>query len=126
MNREMTPEVYGKIFVGVEDSVVRGTNSSFTVELAKEAGFEMNALMVYTPMVGGRELGVDLGCIHGVDMPPEDNFITSRVGRDPKAIANELGIDYVGFLSVQGLVNVFERFGINGDELCLECIYSRN
>ncbi len=123
---EMNPMADGRDFVSIDDSIIRLTNGPVARIKAEERGFRMRQMLCYTPMVGGSEDGVDLGCEHGIDMPPDDNFVTRRVGRYPERIAKELGVEYVGFLSLEGLVNVFERHGIGRKNLCLECVTSRN
>ncbi len=123
----LSPVTTGKRFMAIDDSLVRGTNTPVAKIKAAERGFEMRQLGFYTPVLGGCEDGVDMGCDHGVDMPRKvENFIASRVGRDPKKIADTLGVDYVGFLSIEGLVSVFERRGIKRQNLCLECVSPRN
>ena len=124
VNPDMDPKKHGRCFVAVDDSVVRGGNSPEAARKARARGFEMKQLVLYTPMIGGNEDGVALGCEHGIDMPPTDNFVTQRVGRNPDAIARELGIERVDFLSVDGLVDVFENHGITRNNLCLACVAS--
>jgi len=126
VDTRLSPDYIGSSFTGIDDSVVRGTNVPIAKEKAKERGFNMRQLLVYTPVIGGREGDMDLGCENGVDMPPDDNFVARRVGRDPKRIADALGIEHVGFLSIEGLLNVFERYGIGRKQLCLECVRAKN
>jgi glutamine phosphoribosylpyrophosphate amidotransferase len=125
VNHEMEPERSGSNFLAIDDSIIRLTNGPVAKRKAEERGFRMRQLLSYTPIIGGNEIGIDLGCEHGIDMPRNDNFVASRVGRDPSAIARELGVDYVGFLSVGGLINVFERYGVGPGSLCLECVTAK-
>ncbi|MBI4014815.1 MAG: hypothetical protein HY365_02570, partial [Candidatus Aenigmarchaeota archaeon] len=126
VNPDMYPGKHGARFVAIDDSVVRGGNSPEAARKARARGFEMKQLVLYTPMIGGYEDGMALGCEHGIDMPPSDNFVTRRAGRNPAAIAKELGIERVDFLSVDGLVSVFERYGITRDNLCITCVAAKN
>ncbi len=131
VDQTLDPEEIGRYFLAIDDSIVRGTNLPNGRIKAEERGFKMKQVGIYTPIVGGQEYDgkeiVHLGCDHGVDMPRKvERFIASRVGRDPKKIADALGVEYVGFLSVEGMVNVFERHGIRRQNLCLECVRARN
>lgn len=126
VNPELDPDTIGRDFLAIDDSIVRGTNVPVARKKAESRGFRMRQLGIYTPIVGGTEDGIDLGCEHGVDMPRDDNFIARRAGRDPKKIADALSVDYAGFLSVEGLVSVFERFNIDRGYLCTECIRARD
>jgi len=74
----------------------------------------------YTPKIGivGAD-GNPRGCLFGVDMPPTDTFIAR--GRTQEDINKELAME-VGYLSVDGMLNVFESMGMSREHLCTFCI----
>ena len=111
----------GSTVIVIDDSIIRGTNSKKAVEMLQKAGYHVEAVLSYTPILGGEENGIKLGCNYGVNMPPSDNFIATRVGRNPKKISEELGVPTY-FLSVAQMKEVYAKFGIK--KLCLECVSS--
>lgn len=123
-NLFLLPGIENKIkdkAVGViDDSIVRGNVARRVKHLLYEvAGVKEVHLMSYTPKVGIRKNGVDHGCLYGVDMPPTDNFIAR--GKTDQQISDALGMETY-FLSVNGLLEAFERMGINRESLCYHCI----
>jgi len=110
-----------KTVIIVDDSVVRGNNSKRAIEILKrEADVKNIYLINYTPKIGGvPEDGIPRGCTYGVDMPPTDNFIVRR--GDDKVISEEIGAEVL-FMSVEGMLKVFEKLGIRRENLCYFCI----
>jgi len=103
----------------IDDSLIRGVNSRVAVEMLKKAGANKVALLLTEPMVGGCEREIQLGCERGVAMPPNDEFATVEFGRNPEKIGKGIGVDYLGFMEINGLTRALD---IPADKLCMECI----
>ena len=72
----MEDKLKGKTLILIDDSMVRGNNAPKSLKLLSEVGVKKVYLVSYTPPIGivpGDD--VARGCLFGVDMPPEDNFI---------------------------------------------------
>ncbi len=116
----------GKTVGVIDDSTIRGNNSAHAKELLQSFGAEKIYFMNYTPKIGviGND-GLARGCLFGVDMPPEDDFVVrtedGRRNRTDAEINNSLGMD-VYFLSRAGMFSAFERAGIKRTNLCSYCI----
>ncbi len=123
---EFKDSLKGKNVVLIDDSTVRGNNSRRAKELLLNAGAKKVYLLNYTPKIGiiGKD-GVKRGCLFGVDMPPEDDFVVrtadGKKNRTDLEISKELGME-VCFLSVEGMLRAFERSGIDRKHLCTYCI----
>ena len=95
----------GKRVGAIDDSIIRGDTSRHVVRLLREAGASEVYILSGTPPVG--DYGSDAqarGCLFGVDMPVEDNFIAREHG--PKEIADRIEANGVYYLSVRGLEKV--------------------
>jgi amidophosphoribosyltransferase len=111
----------GKRIVSIDDSMVRGNNSKRERELLYEEGGAAKVYHVnYTPPIGiiGQD-GEPRGCLFGVDMPPEDNFIAR--GKTQEEISDEMGMPIV-YISSKGMLKVFEKLGMSERHLCTYCI----
>ena len=123
---EYTHSLKGKTVVLIDDSTIRGNNCKRAKELLINAGVKKVFLLNYTPKIGiiGKDK-IKRGCLFGVDMPPNDEFIVrtqdGKRNRTDKEISEQLGMD-VFFLSPEGLFKVFERVGIQRNNLCSFCI----
>jgi amidophosphoribosyltransferase len=111
----------GKVVAVVDDSMVRGNNVKREIELLmNEAGVKKCYHINYTPPIGimGKD-GVARGCMFGVDMPPDDDFIARN--RTPEEISQKLGMQ-VFYISTEGMLRAFEKLGLKRNELCTFCI----
>ena len=118
---EIMEQLKGKTVAMIDDSTIRGNNSRRATKLLNEEGQVKKAYLVnYTPPIGiiGED-GVARGCMFGVDMPPDDNFIAR--GRTTEQISEEMGINVV-YLSSEGMLKAFEKLGIERKRLCTYCI----
>jgi amidophosphoribosyltransferase len=111
----------GKRIISVDDSMVRGNNSKREKDLLyANAGAKKVYHVNYTPPIGiVGEDGVPRGCLFGVDMPPDDNFIAR--GRTQEEISYEMGM-HVVYISSKGMLKVYEELGIPEENLCTYCI----
>ena len=91
--------IKGKKVVVVDDSVIRGTTSRGRMELLKRAGAKEIHLRISCPPTRHP-------CYYGIDFQTEKGLIAA--GRDVDDIARELGIDSLGYLSMDGLLSAVD------------------
>jgi amidophosphoribosyltransferase len=101
--------VDGKRVVVVDDSIVRGTTSKRLMAMIRDAGAREIHLRVSSPPI-------QYPCFYGIDTPRRDDLIAARYSLDE--IRDYLGVDSLGYLSVEGLL---EATGIPGDNFCVAC-----
>jgi amidophosphoribosyltransferase len=115
-----------KTILVIDDSTIRGTNSKHAKLLLDRCSVKKIYYANYTPKIGiiGKDK-IPRGCLFGVDMPPEDNFIVrsedGKRNRTDEEIKTAMNLD-VYFLSKQGMLNAFAKSGINPKNLCTFCI----
>lgn len=123
---DSTDFLRGKSVILIDDSTIRGNNSKRAIEILKQAGVGKVYLLNYTPKIGLiGDNGIKRGCIYGVDMPPDDNFVVrqdleNRNSSDLE-ISEKIGAE-VRFLSIEGMFNAFSKAGLQREELCSFCI----
>ncbi len=127
--------VNGRHVVVIDDSIVRGNVLKRVRKLLiREAGADKVTVCSYTPPIGimGEE-GVLHGCEYGVDMPPEDKFISRIIDKENERplrnatleeISRKAGMS-VHYLSRAGLAHVFEQVGLPFSKFCSYCIGGR-
>ncbi len=84
----------GKRVVLVEDSIVRGTTSKRIVQIVREAGAAEVHFRIASPPIRFPDF-------YGIDMPTRDQLIAANMTNEE--IAKEIGVDSLGYLSVDGL-----------------------
>ncbi len=84
----------GKKIVVVEDSIVRGTTFKKIAKLLRDAGAKEIHLRVSSPPVISP-------CYYGMDFPTSEELMASK--RSVEEIRQFIGIDSLGYLSVEGL-----------------------
>jgi len=87
--------VKDKRVVVIEDSIVRGTTMRHLTEMIRQAGASEVHLRVSSPPVV-------LPCFYGVDLQTTDELIASS--RTVEEIGNDLGVDSLGYLSIEGML----------------------
>ncbi|BAP26094.1 Amidophosphoribosyltransferase precursor [Candidatus Liberibacter asiaticus] len=87
----------GKRVVLIDDSIVRGTTSVKIVQMIRSAGASEVHLRVASPMV----LYPDF---YGIDIPDPTALLANKCS-SPQEMCNFIGVDSLGFLSVDGLYN---------------------
>jgi amidophosphoribosyltransferase len=92
----------GQRVVVVDDSLVRGTTSKSLVRMLRQAGATEVHLRIGSPPV-------KFPCFYGIDMPTKAELIGSVL--DVPAIAEKLGADSLGYLSLDGMVGAVEDAG---------------
>ncbi|HEX7091439.1 MAG TPA: amidophosphoribosyltransferase [Longimicrobiales bacterium] len=86
--------IEGKRVVVVDDSLVRGTTSRGLVSLIRDAGAREVHFRVASPPVRSP-------CYYGIDMPTREELIGARLSVE--AIRDSLGVDSLGYLSLEGM-----------------------
>jgi amidophosphoribosyltransferase len=89
--------VRGKRCVVVEDSLIRGTTFRKQAKILREAGAtEVHLRITCPPTLNA--------CYYGIDFPNREELIAARMKNHVPAIAEWLGVDSLGYLSVEGLL----------------------
>lgn len=117
----ITELLKNKTVILIDDSTIRGNNSLRARDLLyNEAKVKKAYLVNYTPQIGiiGHD-GILRGCMFGVDMPPNDNFIAR--GRTIEEISEKIGMPTY-YISIEGMFRAFEKVGIPKQTLCSYCI----
>ena len=99
----------GKRVVVVEDSIIRGTTTRSRIKSLREAGAKEVSLLVSCPPSR-------FPCFYGIDFSQKGELIASQ--KQVNQIRDFLGLDYLGYLSVDGMVAATQ---MNHDNFCLSC-----
>ena len=105
----MEDNLKNKRVVVVDDSIVRGNTSGPIISLVRAAGAREIHLRVTSPPIR-------YPCYLGVDMATYEELIAHRLSIPE--IRERLGVDTLGYLSIEGLV---ETIGQPCDNMCLAC-----
>jgi len=88
------PVLEGKRVVLVEDSIVRGTTAQRIIQIVRDAGAREVHFRSASPPIRFPDF-------YGIDMPTQDQLMAANLSLEE--IRDELGVDSIGFLSVEGL-----------------------
>ena len=102
--------VEGKRVALIDDSIVRGTTSKRIVDLVRSAGAKEIHMRIGCPPVISP-------CYFGIDMATRAELIAAH--KSVEGIALMMGVDSLGYVSIDGLV---KSIGILEENLCLGCI----
>lgn len=106
--------IEGRSVIIVDDSIVRGTTSSYLVEMIREANpLEIHFLVSSPPITHP--------CFYGMDFPSTEELIANRFNSDVHAIAEEIGVDSVRYLSPEGLVSAVKESNSSEHNYCTAC-----
>jgi amidophosphoribosyltransferase len=86
--------IAGKRVAIIDDSLVRGTTSKQIVRMLKEAGAKEVHMRIAAPEI-------KYPCRYGIDTPTKAELISTKY--TPEQIAESMGADSLGFLSIEGL-----------------------
>lgn len=89
------PIVEGKRVVMVDDSIVRGTTSMQIVQMMRDAGAREVHMRISSPPIL-------YPCYYGIDTPDQSKLLAAQC-RDVEEMADRIGVDSLGFLSLDGL-----------------------
>jgi len=92
----------GQRVVVVDDSLVRGTTSRGLVALLREQGAREIHFRVASPPIIAP-------CYYGIDMPTREELIGANY--TVEEIGHHLGVDSLGYLSLDGMEQVVAEFG---------------
>lgn len=107
------PDLEGQRIVLVDDSIVRGTTSGPIIALLRQAGAHEVHMRVASPPLR-------YPCFMGVDMASQEELIAARMSVDE--IAAHIGVDSLGYLSLDGLRSVVPPYGPQaGEHHCQAC-----
>jgi len=101
-----------KVVVIVDDSIVRGTTSKQLVQLVRQAGPREVHFRVSSPPITHP-------CHYGMDFPTPAELIANRCNGDIGSIAKELGVDSLGYLTIDDLLASVPHE--NGEQYCTAC-----
>jgi amidophosphoribosyltransferase len=103
------PDLSGKRIVLIDDSIVRGTTSGPIVALLRQAGAKEIHMRVASPPLRHP-------CFMGVDMARQQELIAARMTTDE--IAAHIGVDSLGYLSLERLRAIVEPSGNGHCQAC--------
>lgn len=101
--------VKGKRVVVIDDSVVRGTTARRRCAYLREAGATEVHLRISCPPIAHP-------CFYGIDFQSKGELFAAQGGIDE--LAERLGVDSAGFLSVEGMLGVLSK---PADSYCTAC-----
>jgi amidophosphoribosyltransferase len=96
----------------VDDSIVRGTTSKQLVQLIRQAKPKEVHFRVTAPPI-------KFPCQYGMDFPTPQELIANQCGGDIDAIARELGVDSLGYLSIEDMLASAPHEA--GENYCTAC-----
>jgi amidophosphoribosyltransferase len=100
MKLSVLPEVVsGKRVVVVDDSIVRGTTQKRLVKRLREVGASEVHMRISCPPITHP-------CFYGIDFPTREELIAGN--QDVATIRDFLGVESLGYLSLDGLMHPFE------------------
>jgi amidophosphoribosyltransferase len=101
--------VKGKRIIMVDDSIVRGTTSKKIVAMLRTAGAREVHFRISSPPV-------QYSCHFGIDTPNRDKLLAAN--NTIEEMAQYIGVDTLGFISVEGLLRSVEGSGCG---FCTAC-----
>lgn len=103
----------GRVVVMVDDSIVRGTTAKQLVQMVRDAGAAEVHFRAASPPVAWP-------CFYGMDFPSRDELAVNRFG-SVEAIAEWLGVDSLGYLSIDGMMEAVEAAHDDRERYCHAC-----
>lgn len=104
----------GRPVIIVDDSIVRGTTSRYLVDMIREANpLEIHFLVSSPPITHP--------CFYGMDFPSPDELIANKFNSDQAAMAKEIGVDSLRYLSADGLVEAVKEANESHHNYCTAC-----
>lgn len=106
--------IEGRSIIIVDDSIVRGTTSRYLVDMVRAANPAEIHFLVSSPPITHP-------CFYGMDFPSPGELMANRFNRDIKAMAEEIGVDSLRYLSPEGLVNAVKESNDSHHDYCTAC-----
>jgi amidophosphoribosyltransferase len=104
--------IKGRKVIVVDDSIVRGTTSKLLIKMLREAEPKEIHFRVTSPPIHHP-------CHYGMDFPSKDELIAERLGGDLERIRQDLGVDSIGYLSLDKMLEAVPHE--NGEGYCTAC-----
>jgi len=101
--------VRGKRVIVVDDSIVRGTTTRGKIKTLRQAGAKEVHMRVSCPPI-------QFPCFYGVDFPTKEELLANN--RNLEQIRDFLGVDSVGYMSLDGLLSCAS---LPKDHYCTAC-----
>ncbi|MEW6536301.1 MAG: amidophosphoribosyltransferase [Candidatus Auribacterota bacterium] len=102
--------INGKRVVVIDDSIVRGTTSRSRISALRDAGAkEIHMRISCPPHISP--------CYYGIDFPSNTELIASLMNKNTKKIAEFIGADTLGYLSLEGMLEATGTANI----YCMAC-----
>jgi amidophosphoribosyltransferase len=107
--------IEGRSVIIVDDSIVRGTTSRYLVDMIRDANpLEIHFLVSSPPITHP--------CFYGMDFPSPEELIANKFNRILEAIAREIGVDSLRYLSANGLVEAVKEANRSSQhDYCTAC-----
>lgn len=106
--------IEGRSVIIVDDSIVRGTTSRYLVNMIRQDNpAEIHFLVSSPPIISP--------CYYGMDFPTPSELMANRFDRDIDAMAKEIGVDSLRYLSADGLVNSVKEANVSSKGYCTAC-----
>ena len=106
--------IAGKSVVVVDDSLVRGTTSRSLVQMIRQAGAREVHMRLASPPITGP-------CYYGIDTPTREELIAAN--NSVEEIRQQLGVDTLGYLSIQGMLEACSPSGAGYCHACFSGQY---
>ena len=107
-----------RIVVVVDDSIVRGTTAKFLVRMLRDAGAREVHFRVSSPPVISP-------CHYGMDFPSHEELFANQFENDIERMRAWLGVDSLGYLSVDGLMTAVKSSSGSKHGFCNACFSAR-
>jgi amidophosphoribosyltransferase len=104
----------GRPVIIVDDSIVRGTTSRHLVDMIRDANPTEIHFLVSSPPITHP-------CYYGMDFPDPAELMANRFDRNIEAMAEEIGVDSLRYLSPNGLVDAVKESNPSSHEYCTAC-----
>jgi amidophosphoribosyltransferase len=102
-------EIYGKIIVVVDDSIVRGTTIPKIVHMLRQLGAKAIHVRIGSPPITNP-------CLYGINTPRRQELIAARL--TPLQISNRIGADSLEFLPLPFL----KELSPDPEKFCFACM----
>ena len=106
--------IAGKRVVVVDDSLVRGTTSRGLVSMIRQAGAREVHMRIASPPITGP-------CYYGIDTPTRQELTAAN--HSVEEIRQHLGVDTLGYLSLQGMLDACSPAGAGFCHACFSGQY---
>ena len=104
----------GRVVVMVDDSIVRGTTAKQLVQMVRKAGAKEVHFRVASPPVQNP-------CFYGMDFPSREELFANQHECDVDVMARWLGVDSLGYLTVEGMHGAVTTANEQGHGYCDAC-----